>query len=242
MASPVRRFGSGRISTPPPLTRAASNPVYLWITKRVFRLVLVRAIAFSVPLSDLGVLTFSVLEPTEAISELWPYNFKLAYVVTLAAHQLSTDLHILNGSGQHIDFQTLLHTYYAVNAATAKVTPLTGLTYLNKVNGGVEETEQRHEVDVTSFTDSVYKDAVSKSAGKYKITDGNVIFELHTRGFKDLVVWNPSQEAGSKIGDMESGGWSVTYLLCIKCCINQVALQGEVHMRRTGLCLLLHRA
>ena len=194
--------------------------------KQVFRLVLVRAIAFSVPLSDLGVLTFSVLEPIEAISKIWPYNIKLAYVVTLAAHQLSTDLHVLNETGQHIDFQALLHTYYAVNAATTKVTPLTGLTYLNKVNGGVEETEQREEVDVTSFTDSVYKDAVSKSAGKYKITDGSVFFELHTRGFKDLVVWNPNQEAGSKMGDMESGGWLVTYLLRTKCCFYQGAFTG----------------
>jgi hypothetical protein len=174
MGSPVPQSGSGRTSIPPPLTGAASNLAYLWITKQVFRLVLVRAIALSVPRSELGVLTFSVLEPIEAISKIWPYNFKLAYVVTLAAHQLSTDLHVLNQSGQHIDFQALLHTYYAVNAATTKVTPLTGLTYLNKVNGGVEETEQRQEVDVTSFTDSVYKDAVSKSAGKYKITDGSV--------------------------------------------------------------------
>jgi len=152
-----------------------------------------------------------VLEPTEAISKAWPYDFKLAYVVTLAAHQLSTDLHLFNGSGKHVDFQALLHTYYAVNAATTKVTPLTGLTYLNKVKGGIEETEQRQEVDVTGFTDSVYKDAVSMSGGKYNITDGSVSFELHTRGFKDLVVWNPSQEAGSKIGDMESGGWLVNH-------------------------------
>ena len=182
-----------------------------------------------------------MLEPIEAISKLWPYDFKLAYVVTLAAHQLSTDLHLLNQSGQHIDFQALLHTYYAVNAATTKVTPLTGLSYLNKVNGGVEETEQRQEVDVTSFTDSVYKDAVSKSAGKYKITDGSVSLELHTRGFKDLVVWNPSQEAGSKIGDMESGGWLVI-MLCQMSYLPSGFLQGEIHMCRTGLCLVLHRA
>lgn len=160
---------------------------------------------------SLGVVTFSVLESTEAISKVWPYSFKLAYVVTLAAHQISTDLHLFNASGEHVNFQALLHTYYAVNAATTKVTPLTGLTYLNKVKGGIEETEQREEVDVTGFTDSVYLDAVSKSAGKYKITDGSVSLELHTRGFKDLVVWNPSQEAGIKMGDMESGGWSVNY-------------------------------
>jgi glucose-6-phosphate 1-epimerase len=207
----------------------------------VFRLVLVRATALSVPRSELGVLTFSVLEPIEAISKIWPYNFKLAYVVTLAAHQLSTDLHVLNESGQHIDFQALLHTYYAVNAANTKVTPLTGLTYLNKVNGGVEETEQRQEVDVTKFTDSVYKNAVSKSAGKYKITDGSVFFELHTRGFKDLVVWNPSQEAGSKMGDMESGGWLVNYD-ALNVAFTKLPLQGQAHMRRTGLCLLLHRS
>jgi glucose-6-phosphate 1-epimerase len=182
-----------------------------------------------------------VLEPTEAISKAWPYNFKLAYVVTLAAHQLSTDLHLFNASGEHINFQALLHTYYAVNATTTKVTPLTGLTYLNKVKGGIEEMEQRQEVDVTTFTDSVYKDAVSKSAGKYQITDGSASLELQTRGFKDLVVWNPSQEAGTKMGDMESGGWLVNCATLNLVFIGW-PIQGQIHMRRTRLRLLLHRA
>ena len=49
MGLPVRQFGSGRTSTQPPLTRVTSNLVYSWITKQVFRLVSVRAIALSVP-------------------------------------------------------------------------------------------------------------------------------------------------------------------------------------------------
>jgi len=54
MGSPVRQHGSGRISIPPPLVRAASNPVYLWTTMQVFRSVLVRATALSFPRSDQG--------------------------------------------------------------------------------------------------------------------------------------------------------------------------------------------
>ena len=57
-----------------------------------------------------------------------------------------------------------------------------------------------------SFTDSVYQNA----SGLYEVkwADGNGV-RVKARGLKDVVVWNPQEEAGSKIGDMEPGGWYV---------------------------------
>lgn len=60
-------------------------------------------------------------------------------------------------------------------------------------------------MDVKSFTDSVYKDA--HGSGGYEVRWEGGGINLKTSGFKDVVVWNPAEEAGSKIGDLEEGGW-----------------------------------
>lgn len=66
------------------------------------------------------------------------HPFKLAYVVTLAPHQLSTDLHIVNTSDKDdFIFQALLHTYLAVpDASKIKITGVEkGVTYKDKTQG-----------------------------------------------------------------------------------------------------------
>jgi glucose-6-phosphate 1-epimerase len=147
---------------------------------------------------------FVELEPTDEISRVFPYPFTLSYVVTLAAHQLSSDFHVGNPSKDAtLAFQAVLHTYYAANASSVKIKSLKGLQYVNKVKGGVEETETRDIVDVSTFTDSIYRDAPDDIVATWE--GGGV--ELKKRHLKDVVVWNPAQEAGSKIGDMEDGGW-----------------------------------
>jgi len=154
--------------------------------------------------NETGVSVRFKLEPTAEIKESFPHSFTLSYVVTLAAHQLSTDMHVQNLDEQKVlAFQALMHTYYAADAANVKVTPLKGLTYINKVKGGIEEEEERKEVDVLQFTDSVYKDA----SKQYEIHTGTDTISLKARGLNDVVVWNPGPEAGAKIGDMEDGGW-----------------------------------
>lgn len=154
--------------------------------------------------TDTGVSVRLRLDPTPEIQSVFPYPFRLAYVITLAAHQLSTDLHVENPStDKTLSFQALLHTYYASNREHVKVSPLTGLAYINKVKGGVEETETRDGVDVLNFTDSVYKNA----SKEYLISSQGKNIKLKARGLNDVVVWNPGPEAGAKIGDMEDGGW-----------------------------------
>jgi glucose-6-phosphate 1-epimerase len=128
-------------------------------------------------------------------------------VVTLSAHQISTDIHVKNTTDDKnpgkLAFQCVLHTYYAAEAAKVKVTPLKGLTYINKVKKGTEEIEERDAVDVLSFTDSVYKNAPQE----YEIDTGLNKIHLKSRELNDVVVWNPGPEAGAKIADMEDGGW-----------------------------------
>ncbi|KAJ2920337.1 hypothetical protein MD484_g222, partial [Candolleomyces efflorescens] len=149
-----------------------------------------------------------VLEPTAKISSIYEHPFKLAYVVTLALHQLSTDLHVRNTSSDKVlDFQALLHTYLAVPADRVSISSLEGLAYYDKTESTEEcrkasKIEERGSVHVRNFTDSVYENA----PGKYQITWDGGALEVRAKGFKDVVVWNPQQE-GSKLADMEEGGW-----------------------------------
>lgn len=159
--------------------------------------------------NDAGVSARFTLRPTAQIATKYEPKFDLAYVVTLAEHQLSTDLHVHNppDSAQALEFQALLHTYYRVPASSVKITPLQNVGYYDKTMATDEEKhirriESRAQVDVQKFTDFVYEDA----PGDYTVAwpDGKII--IKTKNFKNVVIWNP-QEEGKKIGDMEQGGW-----------------------------------
>ena len=134
----------------------------------------------------------------------------LSYVVTLSEHQLSTDLHITNTSTSTefpptpIHFQALLHTYIRAPANTAHVNGLNGLYYTDKTQSDTpRQQESRRAVDVQKFTDSVYEDGPRS----YEVTWPGGGIHVKAIGFKDVVVWNPNAEAGSKLNDMEEGGW-----------------------------------
>ncbi|KAF8973933.1 galactose mutarotase-like protein [Flammula alnicola] len=167
--------------------------------------------------NEAGVSVRLVLDPTanQKIASIYTKSFRLTYVVTLAAHQLSTDLHVENTSPSDIiEFQALLHTYIRAPADDVRVAPLQGLSYYDKTEAidearATPKTETRSEVDVKKFTDSVYENAPLK----YKVTWSSGGIEVKAKEFKDVVVWNPQQE-GLKIGDMEADGWK--HYVCVE--------------------------
>ncbi|KZS92986.1 galactose mutarotase-like protein [Sistotremastrum niveocremeum HHB9708] len=160
---------------------------------------------------DAGVSVKLVLNPSPAATAKFPNPFKLSYVVTLAEHQLSTDLHVENPGPSTLTFQALLHTYHRGPAQLAAVTPLKGLTYIDKVRDAGRFTEDREAVDVHKFTDSVYVDA----PGKYHIGwEGADTVEIKSKNFNDVVVWNPGPVAGGKLADMEENGWDT--FICVE--------------------------
>ena len=157
----------------------------------------------------------AALRPNAAIAKLYAKAFQLAYVVTLAEHKLSTDIHVSNPStSEALDFQALLHTYIRAPANELSISPLLGKRYIDKTEKSVEarntlKEEKRSSVDVRAFTDSVYEDTPPKVDVSWP--GGGLVLQLH--GFTTLTVWNPQAEAGGKIGDMEEDGWCVSLLL-----------------------------
>jgi len=159
--------------------------------------------------NEAGVSVRLTLGQTDRIQPKYGREFELAYVVTLAEHQLSTDLHVHNppGSSQELEFQALFHTYFRVPASDVKITPLHNLGYYDKTQRSDEEKaarriELREEVRIDRFTDYVYENA----PGNYKVTWADGEINIRAKNLNDVVVWNP-QEQGKKLADMEDGGW-----------------------------------
>jgi len=144
----------------------------------------------------------------DRIKAVYEKPFHLAYHVTLSESQLSTELHVKNTStADSLEFQALFHSYLRAPSDKALITGLKDIQYIDKANpaeGGElgEKKETRDVVDVRKFTDSVYGDAPQK----YKIAWPSGGLEIKSTGLKDVVIWNP-KEMGSKMGDMEDGGW-----------------------------------
>ncbi|KAJ7254102.1 galactose mutarotase-like domain-containing protein [Mycena haematopus] len=154
------------------------------------------------------------LAPTPAITALYKRPFLLSFVVTLGEYDLSTELHVKNTSPStdyppdNLEFQALFHNYILAPAKDVLITPLQNLSYFDKTESTEKgkttaKIEARAGVDVRAFTDSVYENAPQN----YEVTWPGGGIAIKTSNLKDVVVWNPQAEAGSKMGDMEKGGW-----------------------------------
>ena len=53
----------------------------------------------------------------ESAKSAWPYKFGLTYSITLASNELITSLQVQNTGSEAWEFQTLLHTYFAVEVS-----------------------------------------------------------------------------------------------------------------------------
>lgn len=84
------------------------------------------------------------------------HDYRLSYVVTLARHQLSTDLHVVNTStSEDFKFQALLHNYLAVpDVSKIKITGIEkGTQYVDKVQNFKRETWDGGALEINKQVD-----------------------------------------------------------------------------------------
>jgi len=136
------------------------------------------------------------------------HDYRLSYVVTLAKHQLSTDLHIVNTSKtEDFKFQALLHNYLAVpDVKKIQVHGLDeGVEYVDKIQNFKREKWAGGALSVKEAVDRVFENVPSK---EIKVDDGaGSGYNIRFREFTDCTIWNP-QEGGKNIADMEDDGWN----------------------------------
>lgn len=136
--------------------------------------------------------TFRLTSSTSSLA-LFPSPFSLAYTVTLSLKCLHVSL-TATALDSPLSFQALLHTYVRLplgaRPAETHVTPLGGLTYVDKVNGGERGVEERAVVEVEGplgEVDRVYFGAKDSLEISWRGEEMGRV-EVRKEGLRDVVV------------------------------------------------------
>jgi glucose-6-phosphate 1-epimerase len=130
----------------------------------------------------------------------FPHAIELHYVVTLAGHQLVSDLHVKNKGTEDFKFQALLHTYLAVpDISQVAVKGIdAGVNYADKTRGGEVAAAPGGPLTFTTETDryvydkvawlivpSVYRNLPTRDL--IVDTGSGENYKVHFRGFEEYV-------------------------------------------------------
>lgn len=140
-----------------------------------------------------GVSATFYLESSADTLALYYAPFRLEYTVKLEHDRLALTLKVESPKSSTIplEFQALLHAYIKsyVLPSEVTVTPLGGLEYIDKVQGGARSKEQRAVVNVDGpdgEVDRVYLKAPDKLEVNFGGSNGRL--EVTKEGLEDVVV------------------------------------------------------
>ena len=154
--------------------------------------------------------------------EMWNYDFKLEYLVTLTANSLKTELVVQNSDLQPFEFTSLLHTYFRVPKVTEiGISGLEGVKFTDSVSNDQVNfvsqkvsTETRNHIVINEEVDRVYEN----TPDTVKIVMPNPVV-VSKQNFLDIVVWNPWAEKAQKMADF--GDEEYHEMVCVE--VGQVA-------------------
>lgn len=157
------------------------------------------------------------LVPNEEIKKVFEPDFALSYTVTLhKTGALETSLKVINPSPTAVlRFQTLLHTYLrlpeGLQPIDVAVRGLEGLSYADKVGGGVQTQGADEPIKFEDEVDRVYFDAPN-SASLVDLKNGRKFLDVQKNNFDTYTVWNPHKAKSD--GELPT---------CVRMCIGEVA-------------------
>lgn len=151
------------------------------------------------------------LQSSEATRSKWVHDFSAQLNVTVGA-KLELTLRVTNTSSQAFTFEEALHTYFSVgDIKTARIDGLSGVRYLDKVDGAKEKT-QSGAITIEGETDRVYMDATSATT----IHDPSFTRKITVEksGSSTTVVWNPWINKAKAMADFGDEEWP--HMVCVE--------------------------
>jgi len=148
------------------------------------------------------VAVFSLRENEETL-KMWNYKFKVVYTVTLSDSSLTTDFSVENLDTSAFSFTCVLHTYFKVpDVSLSTVSNLRALAYTDNTQDGKTVVEDRDILPIDRFVNYIYKN----SPDHHDIcgVTGKRTIRLQKKNFPDTVIWNPWEEVGSKMADLDT--------------------------------------
>ena len=155
--------------------------------------------------------TFQISDDA-ATRAIWPHSF-LAELIVELADTLSVSLRIVNRGESPFTFTAALHNYlHVTDVKRASVHGLSGLTYVDKVEGGNRDVEEARELRVSAETDRIYVSGPREVTIASAVGSSSTIVEAD--GYGDWVVWNPWREVAATLADMEPQDYLT--MLCVE--------------------------
>lgn len=141
---------------------------------------------------------------TEETRNRWPHAFALEMQIALGSNHLHLELRITNRGDLPFRCTNSLHSYFRVDEISkAIVHGLHGLPFWDEANKR-ESTEQEKEIRFHGKVDRVYHGAapldLSLNAGRNSLS-------FITKGFNDIVVWNPGPGTEGLLSDLDPDGY-----------------------------------
>lgn len=155
---------------------------------------------------------FAQFELRESIERLllWPHIFQLQYQVTVRANELLLEMKVTNLGETAFSFTSAMHTYFKVdNLHQTQVHGLGGLSYRDTITNQ-NCIQDEAILKVNAEIDRIY----ANTQQAIVIAQAHQQLSLSQTGFSDAVVWNPGEEKGLQLKDLESDGYR--HMLCVE--------------------------
>jgi glucose-6-phosphate 1-epimerase len=155
------------------------------------------------------------LSESTATLKLWPHAFTTVMTVAIGARNLLLEFEVTNTGDAPFEFTGALHTYFRVNDIQAtSIEGLSGRRYADRAGGGhVEGVQPEAPIVFDGEVDRVYYDAPEQVI----IREADRVTTVMSRGFPDVVVWNPGPVAGAKMSDLEPDGYR--RMVCVEAAV-----------------------
>jgi glucose-6-phosphate 1-epimerase len=151
------------------------------------------------------------LVDTPETREIWNYAFDFAINI-LVGSSLTVELVTRNTGDEKFSITQALHTYFKVGDINqVKVLGLESGKYLDKVNGGVQKTQQG-AVEFSEEVDRIYTDVKTEL-----IIDDDALnrrIKITTSGSKTAIVWNPWATISANMADL--GDEDYQHFVCVE--------------------------
>ena len=155
---------------------------------------------------------FEITESAESLG-IWPHQFALGLRVLLDENALTVGMKAVNTGDRPFDFQTALHTYFAVgDIGKVAIGGLEGVALIDALKDWERGIETRDAIRFAEETDRIYVDAPDSLRLDDEGSGRSIAIEK--ADMPDVVVWNPWIAKSQRMADF--GDDEYERMVCIE--------------------------
>ncbi len=143
---------------------------------------------------------------------LWPHDFEARFKLVLTDTKLSMTLSIINTGQSAFEFNSALHTYFAIEELSK--TSIDGLDNTAYWDNGTPFTERKTYTHSALHLSGAIDRVMFDINGALKLVDQERTLQITQPGFTDAVIWNPGEKGAKAISDLANNEYPS--MLCVE--------------------------